>query len=67
MEGHVPIAFMDLNLLAIINGIILIFSYFSYFKNGKKQKLWLLPIGLASVTIMTLITCYLVAGINKYQ
>lgn len=67
MEGHVPVAFMYLNLLALINGIILIFSYFSYSKNGKKQKLWLLPIGLAGVTIIMLITCYLVAGINKYQ
>lgn len=67
MDSHIPVAFMELNLLAIINGIILIFSYFSYLKSGKKQNLWLLPIGLAGVTIMMLLTCYLVMGINKYQ
>lgn len=67
LDGQIPISFMELNVLAIINAILLIFLGFNYSKTIKKHRFWLLPISIAIFTISMLLIGYLVMGIDKYQ
>ena len=65
-SGQFPADFIELNFLAIVNIIILIIAYFFYFNMKKKENIWLIPIGLAVITIFLLIILYILMFISKY-
>lgn len=58
-DARVPFAFMILNVLAILNALILILSYFLFFRAKNKTKLWHIPIFIAIGTILILLVQYI--------
>ena len=66
-NSHIPVALIELNILAIVNLIILIISYFFYFKVENKESLWLIPISLAGLIILILVIVYIIMFAYKYK
>lgn len=66
-NSHIPQSFIELNILAVLSFVILTFSYFMYYKTTKKMKWWLIPICISSLIILTLIVCYTMMAVDKYQ
>lgn len=65
-SGQFPADFIELNFLAIINIIILVIAYIFYFGMKKKENIWLVPIGLAVITLLLLIILYILMSMSKY-
>lgn len=65
-NNHIPVAFILLNMLAIFSGIILISSWFFYFKAKEKLMIWKLVIGISVVAILVLLGIYIWMGFDKY-
>jgi len=65
-NSHIPVAFILLNFLAIFSGIILVFSWFLYFKAKEKLMIWKLVIGISVANILALIGIYIWMGLDKY-
>jgi hypothetical protein len=64
---QIPAAFIELNILAFLNAIVLILAYFLYFKSENKLNLWYVPISIAIATILSLLIVYIVMFISKYK
>jgi len=65
-NSEIPATFIELNIFAGINIIMLVLSYFFYFKADKKHILWWGPISVSVIIVFTLI-CYITMGIDKYR
>lgn len=65
-NSHIPIAFILLNILAIISACMLIFSWFFYFKANKKLMIWKAVIGISAAIILVLMGIYIWMGFDKY-
>lgn len=57
-NAHVPIAFIELNILAIINVIVLITAYFMFYKVEEKLVFWRISILFAIIIITLLLILY---------
>ncbi len=66
-SGQFPADFILLNLLALCNVGTLIIAYFLYFKVEDKQRIWLLPVSFAVITLLTLLIAYIIMFVYKYQ
>ena len=66
-SGQIPSAFIELNILAILNIGVLILAYFLYFHSEKKTNLWLIPLIISGLIIISLIFGYLWMLLNKYK
>ena len=66
-SGQFPADLIMLNILALCNIGILVAAYFSYFKVENKQSIWLMPICLSVITILTLLISYLIMFLDKYK
>jgi|LakMenE18May11ns_1017448.scaffolds.fasta_scaffold7590917_1 hypothetical protein len=66
-SGQFPADFIELNILAICNVGVLILAYFLYFKADIKLNIWLVPILLATITILLLLVTYVIMWANKYK
>ncbi|PWN71278.1 hypothetical protein C1631_001250 [Chryseobacterium phosphatilyticum] len=64
---QIPAAFIELNILAVLNIVVLILSYFFYFNTPEKQGLWWLPITISVLIIVFTLICYIIMGIDKYK
>lgn len=62
-----PADFIELNILAICNIGVLILAYFFYFKADDKLSIWLVPILISAITILTLLVSYVIMWIDKYK
>jgi len=58
-NAHVPEAFIELNILAILNVIVLIIAYFLFYKVDVKIVFWWIPIFLSVSTITLLLILYI--------
>ena len=66
-SGQFPADFILLNILAFCNVGVVVMSYFFYFKAEPKQSIWLMPICLSVITILTLLISYLIMFIDKFK
>lgn len=66
-SSQFPADFILLNLLALCNIGALIIAYFLYFKVEDKHSIWLLPISLSVITILTLLIAYIIMFMYKYK
>lgn len=64
---QIPAAFIELNILAVFNIVILILSYFFYFNAAEKQTLWWVPVCIAAIIIIFTLICYIIMGLDKYK
>lgn len=64
---QIPAAFIELNILAAANIIILILSYFFYFNATEKQSLWWVPVSISAIVIVFTLICYIIMWIDKYK
>ena len=62
-----PADLIELNIFAILNIGVLILAYFLYFNSEKKTGLWLIPIVISVLIIVSLLLGYLWMWINKYK
>jgi hypothetical protein len=65
-SAQLPADFIELNLIAFCDVIVLIMAYILYFTVKNKEILWLAPISLALITIVALIVIYLVSLYYKW-
>ncbi len=66
-DSHIPVALIELTILAIVNVLVVVISYFLYFKVENKEQLWLIPISLAGLTILILLIVYIIMFVYKYK
>lgn len=66
-NSHIPVAFIFLNILAIFSGIVLIFSWFFYFKTPEKLMIWKIVIGVSVAITLALMMIYIFMGFDKYS
>lgn len=64
---QIPAAFIELNILAVLNIVVLILSYFFYFNTSDKQQLWWLSISISTIIIVFTLICYIIMWIDKYK
>lgn len=65
-NSHIPGVFVELNILALFNLTVLL-VYFFFFNSKDKQNIWMAPLIVSVITILVLITSYLIMWINKYK
>ena len=65
-DSHIPIAFIELNILALLNFFILIIAYLSYFRTRQKLKIWWAVVALSLIIIAILVIVYTMMLIDKY-
>ncbi|REC59881.1 hypothetical protein DRF65_23505 [Chryseobacterium pennae] len=66
-DGQIPQSFIELNILAVFSIGVLTLFRFRYYKPGKKRGLWLFPVSISFLIILTLLISYTVMGIEKYR
>ena len=66
-RSHIPVAFIGLNIFAIISVFILISSWFFYFKATDKLLMWKVIIGIAVASIFAVTVSYILMALGKYE
>lgn len=64
-SSHIPMVFIELNIIAICNIPVLALGCFLYVKSENKMRIWWVPIALAIAVILTLLISYLIMFVNK--
>ncbi|SHF34210.1 hypothetical protein SAMN04488522_102905 [Pedobacter caeni] len=64
-SSHIPMVFIELNIMAVCNMPVLVLGYFLHVKSANKMRIWWVPIALAVAVIVVLLITYLIMFVNK--
>ena len=66
-SSQFPVAFIELNILALVNLPIFIMALIYANKSKQKSAIWLMPATLAFIVVLLLTICYIVMLADKYD
>ncbi|UIR56785.1 hypothetical protein LZQ00_02965 [Sphingobacterium sp. SRCM116780] len=66
-DSHIPVAFIELNILAVINLAVVILTYFTFFRARQKNMIWWVVITLALIVIATTGLTLFIMLLDKYR